>query len=150
MTDTADLVLGLLSAQWTSSNTDNLTPVFIKMTSAEYKRYDPREAEDVILAQPPQESQKAAGIGTSKKEKYCTVNLDIRYIDGGFSNNAHFMKVINEVIRIFDLNMVDSITGWQEVRIDDSNFQDLSDKRKGIWRRIIPVKLMNYNVARGS
>ena len=149
MTDNGQLILNYLQTNWTASNVDDTTPAFVRMVSSEYKYFDFNENNNVIISHVPIDSQKPAGFGTSQKETYSSVNIDVRFSDGNLSEEAHFEKLVNEVKRIIETNLTNPPTGWQEWNFDNANIQDLSDKRKGLWRKILPVKLMNYNVIRG-
>lgn len=142
--DVAQDILTLLSDNWNSSNTNSLTPAFYKVT--DLKDYDFNENNYVILAQVPIPMQKPAGIGSVAKQKFSRVRYDLRAL--GKDNEDNFRLMIIEIERIIDNNMINSISGWQIISLDDQEQTELSDKTKGLWRIIIPVTLSNYNVSR--
>lgn len=146
--DTPQELLTLLETSWLSANTNNKTPQFLKVT--DYKSYDFRGGKDVsvVFTQVPLIRQGSMGIGATRKWKKCIIKLDVRVL--GLDQEAHYLNVIAEIVRILDLNMIDAITDWQELRIDDTDFLDMSDKSKGMFRKIIQVTLINWNVARGA
>lgn len=144
-----DQLLTLLSDNWNSANTDSITPSFVKIT--DYKDWDFVNQGDVVFSQPEIIVQRSAGVGTVAKLREVTVNVDVRVAGkAGSSKEDHFRNVYDEVIRILDTNMVNPFSGTQELDADEASHQDLSNKAYGLWRKVIPVRLKTWNVARGS
>lgn len=144
MADVPQLLLTLLSSNWNSANTGSVTPTFLKVTDK--KRINFNETKDFIIAQRNRTLQKPAGIGGVSKHVEENINLDIRTM--GFDQESHFLDVLAEVIRILDANLTSPVTGFDELVPDGFDQQDLSDGRTGLWRKIVPVRLINYNEAR--
>ena len=140
--------LDLLSDNWTDSNTDSITPNFIKVTNQ--KKWDYRDNQDVVIAQRPVENNSPAGLGpTADKNEILKFNLDIRVL--GSDQEDHFYKVLDEIKRLLTANKVlpfsGTISDTHVLEWNDSG-PDLSDKKFNIWRKLLPVQIERYNVAR--
>jgi hypothetical protein len=66
----------------------------------------------------------------------------------GSDQKSHFIKVYKEIIRILDVFLVNPFDEIQELDYEDEDQTDLSDKNKGLFRILLPVKLKNYSVTR--
>lgn len=146
VSDIMQEVLDLLSNNWDDSNTSSLTPEFLKITDATSKRYDFNTNKYLVLAHVPSLRPEKNGIGQTSKRIRDEVKIDLRVFGKDLESN--YTEMYAEIVRILDDNIVDPFSGYQELNIDDVEHPDLSDKNKGLFRKMIPVKLINYNVSR--
>jgi len=141
--DLASSLLTFLSNQWNTALVDNQAkPQFVKITDLKTFTYNTNP--DIVAAQRPMNVQSPAGLGGIAKAVKRRVNLDVRTI----VSESHFYKLQTEVLRILDTNLTNAISGVDELNPDNSTQQDMSDKRQGVWRIIIPVELISWNVTR--
>lgn len=140
--DPLDTLKTILSTNWNSANTDNLTPQIIKIT--DIKRIDFATSKDWILIHRSKPSSEAQGIGTGAKQVFEKIDVDIR---SGETTEAHWLKVIDECTRIFDSKIINPSSDY-DILDPDIDRQDLSDKMYGLWRYIITVQLNKYNKLR--
>lgn len=143
MADALQDTIDLLSANWDSSNTDSKTPNFHKIT--DFKRWDFNTNTDVIFIHRPRVLQEPAGIGVLGKHLTYTFDVDIRVI--GPDREAHWLRVIDEVKRIFDTKIKNPNSDFN-ILDPDSDAIDLSDKGHNLWRFQMPMKFIKYNTAR--
>lgn len=139
-------ILTLLSTNWTSGNTDSLTPEFLKITAQ--KRYSFNTNQDVIFAHRTKPLQEPAGVGARAKHVFHRLNLDVR-VKGGQGNDqeSHYLNVLAEVDRIMDANIINPTANFIELD-PDGDRQDLSDKMHFIFRMLIPISLNQYALSR--
>ncbi len=139
-------ILTLLSDNWTSANTNSLTPNFLKITAQ--KRYDYNDGQDVIFAHRTKPLQEPAGVGARAKHVFHRLNLDVR-VKGkqGNTQESHFFNVITEVDRIMDANIINPTANFIELD-PDGDRQDLSDKTHFVFRMLIPISLNQYALSR--
>lgn len=144
-TDSMQFIVNLLTNSWNAANTDSLTPEIDKIT--EYKRYNYNKNRDAIFIHRPQPLTKASGIGTASKDVIDYLRIDIRTLGQG--DEAHWFKVVTEVERILDANMLNPGSSGTYCELKpDSQHEDLSDKTHHLWRIIIPIQLVNYTKSR--
>lgn len=141
--DPLQTVLDLLSTNWTSANTDNKTPTFIKVT--QYKKTDFGSQQDWIIAQRANLESTPAGIGAAHKHESYNFNLDVKVYD--FTNEQHWLNVMEEIKRILESKKISPSSDYLILEFD-GNGPDLSDKNRGLWRQLIPIQLKRYNVVR--
>lgn len=145
--DILDSTLTLLSDNWDSSNTNDLTPKFQKVT--DQKRMDFNINQDWILGHRITEVTEPAGTGPADKNEFSNFNLDVRVF--GSDQEAHFLNVLGEIKRILKEQklapFVSSISDAHVIEWDGSG-PDLSNKMHHVWRKLIPVQVKRYNVSR--
>ena len=144
-TDPMDFIVNLLTDNWVSANTDSKTPHIAKITSA--KRYSYDQNSDAIFIHRSQRKPSAAGIGIRSKNIYEMLKIDVRVL--GAAMEDHWFKVLCEVERILDANMINPAGSdtYCELR-PDSQQEDVSDKTYHLWRNLIPITLVKFNVSR--
>jgi len=142
--DAIQTILTLLSSNWNSANTDNVTPTFMKIT--DQKRVDfITNTKDIILAQRDRPQNKPAGIGTASKHVIHNITLDIRVPGPG--REQHFLNVVQEAERILDSKMA-LLTSNYTVIEPDGDDQDLSNKAYGQFRYLKEIRLIKYSKTR--
>jgi hypothetical protein len=139
-----DKLLKLLKDNWVKANTDGLTPKFLLVVDA--KKYDFNTNKAVILFHTPTYRFEKNGCEKFTKRLNHLVRLDLRVL--GSDQKSHFIKVYKEIIRILDVFLVNPFDEIQELDYEDEHQTDLSDKNKGLFRILLPVKLKNYSVTR--
>jgi hypothetical protein len=138
----------LIKDNWDSSNTNYLTPVFIQIIDSDSKRYDFKSNKAMILFHRPTFRTEKNGVGIDSKRINHKLRVDIRVLDK--NGEELFLKIYEELIRILDENIKNPFTGIQELSYEDEDNQDLSDKNKGLFRLLIPIRLINYCVNRNT
>ncbi len=150
--DSLQIVLDLLSSNWLPANTDNKTPVFRKVT--DQKRYEYNAGNDVVFAQRALPVIEPAGVGPSNKHEHDNFNLDIRSIGQADDTEQHWLNIIEEVKRILQANKINPLLQASDPSIPvsileyDGQGTDLSNKTHNLFRQILPVQLIKYNVGR--
>jgi len=144
--DILEVSLDVLKTSWNENNTDSCTPRFLKITDE--KRLDFRRNADNILATRSNINNEAAGVGNVPKHELESFNFDVRIL--GFDKEAHFYRVVSEVKRIIRNNKINPFTAVPSTHTFEyeGNEIDLSDKGRGIWRRLIPSQVNKYVVER--
>ncbi len=143
--DPQQQILSLLSTNWTSSNTDNTTPDFLKITDK--KRFNFNTNRDVIFAHVNKPEKKPAGIGTVAKHNIERFDLDVRSI--GKTKETHWRKVLEEVNRILDTNIIEPTTPFNLLNSDFPG-QNLSNQLHHVWRMLLPIELTNFVQTRSA
>ena len=138
----------LLKSNWTDSNTNYVTPEFVQIINSDSKKYDFRVNKAMILIHRPTFRIEKNGVEIISKRIRHKVRIDIRVLDK--DGEELFLKIYDEVIRIFDNNIKNPFDGIQELAYEDEDNQDLSDKNKGLFRILIPIRLINYCVSRNT
>ena len=148
--DSLQTVLDLLSTNWTDSNTNSKTPTFDKITNI--KRLDFRNNQDFVLALRATSDIAPAGIGESNKHEFDLFKLDIRTL--GSDQEQHWLNVQEEIKRILQDNKINPLTNASKPVINvsiveyDGQGVDLSDKTRHLWRIVVPIQMLKYNVSR--
>ena len=145
-----DKVLSLLEDNWTSSNTNSLTPEFIKITDVDSKRYNFNKNSYVVLIHRPLYLREKNSVGKTSKRLRDTVRIDLRSLGKGTEDN--FILMQQEIERILDANIQYpfGVSSYDEIDAEDQPVQDLSDRSKGLFRVIFSVKFIDYNKTRGT
>lgn len=141
--DPRQTIITLLTATWVAANTDGHTPEIKKIT--DYKRFDTDINQDLILVWVPETTDEPAGTGPAHKHETNRVNLDIRIF--GADQEQHFLNVLEETKRILEAKKVLPSADYTILEFNGQG-QDLSDKMRGMWRKLIPTQLIRYNVVR--
>lgn len=131
----------VLDANWTSANTDSITPT-VYVTTTQALRLDFATSNDHIILYLVSHTTDPNDLGASHKERTVDrVSIDIRTK----VSRAHLLKVYNEVRRIFStrINNFDSSAFQQMIPI---GFQDFSTP--GFFRYVYDVYLRNWVVSR--
>lgn len=144
--DSASRLETLLRDNWNSTNTAGHTPAFLQITNPDSKRYDFNTNPALVLIHRPVFRFEKNGIGTDGKAFRHTVRIDIRVLGKGYE--LAFLNIFAEVVRILDVNIKNPWAGVQELDYEDSDAQDLSDKNKGLFRIVFPVRCINYYISR--
>ena len=148
--DSLATVLTLLDNNWNTSNTDSKKPTFNKIT--DLKTVDYRNNQDFIFALRATQEVEPAGIGLANKHEFDFFKLDIRTI--GSDQEQHWLNVQEEVKRILQDKKVNPLTNASLPAISisiveyDGTGIDLSNKTHHLWRIIVPVQMLKYNVSR--
>ena len=140
--DVLDLIKTILSDDWQSGRTDNITPTIDKIFN--YKRIDLADT-SVVLLYLVNYMTEPQGLWTTNKKTVEDVSVDIRTC----VSRSHYLKVKNEVERILDANISQPESNSRNLLMPIRN-KDLSDKSTGLWRSVIDVRLTNFSIARGS
>lgn len=141
--DPLQTVLDLLSTNWLIANTDNTKPTFVKVTDK--KRIDFNTNKDFILAHRTRPRQDPAGVGVLAKNQFYPFDLDVRVF--GSAKEDHFYKIIDEIDRIMDANII-LLDGNYDILNPDGQRQDKSDGLRKNWRMIISIQLEKYAKSR--
>lgn len=143
MVDVLDTIKNILTDNWNSSNTDNITPVIGKVF--DYKELDITN-NDYVLIYESGESHRPFAIGGQTFEQSNTVSIDIRTTYKGQNTmdniRPHLIKMQDEVLRIIKAKLSNP----------DSNFQlllptrklDFSDKNIGIGRMVFDCNIKKW------
>ncbi len=143
--DPQQQILNLLSTNWNIANTNSATPTFLKITDK--KRYNFRKNPDVIFAHVNKPEKKPAGIGTVAMHNIERFDLDVRSI--GKEKETHWRKVLEEVNRILDTNIIEPTTPYNLLNTDFDG-QNLSNQLHHVWRMLIPIELTNFVQTRSA
>jgi hypothetical protein len=137
----------LFSGAYASANADNIAPKFIIIDDDadlnSQKRYDAGMGDCVFITLTSR-TNTPAGIGVVAKEVRDLVQLDVRTGQG----RAHHMKVLGELDRIMDLNILNPINGFGLEM--PGSWQDFSIRLARIWRHTLDLEYINYSLPRGS
>lgn len=142
MVDALETVKTLLNTNWSSSNTDSLTPTIVK--AAEVKQIFLANG-DYIKLYEVNESITALGLGAQAWTRTQIVSADIlsTYKVAAISDvRAHAIKLKDEFLRIIYANV--NAPGSDYKRILPISKKDLSDKTTGISRFTIDMELVNW------
>lgn len=142
MVDPIDTVKSVLEDNWTAGNTDSLTPTFDFIVNQ--KELINREGDFVLLYEV-DEAIKPFGMGGTRFEYSPVISIDIRttYKIVSVSDiRAHLIKLKDEVFRIINLKILDPDSDYRWMLLVRK--KDLSDKRSGLGRMVIDVKLYRY------
>ncbi|MFA5407124.1 MAG: hypothetical protein WC307_07230 [Candidatus Nanoarchaeia archaeon] len=151
VSDAPGAVKTLLSTYWTASNTDLKTPTCNKV-------YDVKElslsVEDHILTYNSGMIPKFNGSsGNYKKSHFVTIDIRTAYdpskdhtlaSPSTTTGHQHMLKMIEEIERIIGLYRVTPGSPFEEIGPANQS-QDLSDKRKGLFRTVYDVMLRETN-----
>jgi predicted nucleotidyltransferase len=144
--DVVNKLLELLEDDWDDGNTSSITPEFISIVDQDAKTYDYNINPVVVMAHRPLLRYEKNGVGVESNRWKHLVRLDLRIL--GKDKEELFIEVHNEIMRILGANIKNPFTGYQELDFENQDQTDLSDRRKGVFRIMIPVFCINYNVAR--
>lgn len=151
VSDASGVVKDLLEDNWTASNTDGKTPTFSKV-------YDEKEislaTKDYVLTYNTDLKSAFNGIGSSNFMKNHIVTIDIRTAyfpnkdtTGTISTvtgHQHMLKMVEEVEDIIKAKKADPGSPFEIIRPHGTQV-DLSDRRKGIFRFVYEVELIETN-----
>ena len=139
MIDAPTTMKTLLAAQWTAANTDGITPNIdiVLDASAPYAMM-----KDSIFTYSITYTTEPNGIGTANKTTEELVSIDAR----SRGTRAHMIKVISEVERILDKNMINPATGYDALMPLRS--KDLSDRSKKLGRFVFDCRLSQLTTSR--
>jgi len=147
MPDVLNDVIDLIKDSWNGGNVDNyaiqrnvIVDKIINMKRADFLS----PALDYILVYSESYITEANAIGRHTKKTTDDVAIDIR----SMTSREHATKVVNEVERIMDANIINPTENYDEILI--TRMLDLSDKSKGLYRYVITVRVTNHNKIRGS
>jgi hypothetical protein len=144
-----DTVVTLLKDNYTSANTDDITPaiaiIYEKPTDKE-----PRPGEDMIFVYSESGTKVPVGIGLpARAEVTDVVKIDIRSKPSNATQDAkvnddHARKVLGETYRVIYANILNPGSGYSNI---DPNIEevDLSNGMRGVFRYVIKVRLIDYN-----
>jgi len=151
VSDAPDAVRALLNAQWTASNTDSKTPTFKKV-------YDVKEISlgtaDYVLTYNSGMIPKFNGSsGNLIKKHFVTIDIRTAYdpskdhslsVASTVTGHQHMLKIVEEIERIIKAYRIAPGSPFEEIRPANQS-QDLSDKRKGLFRNVYDVMLTETN-----
>ena len=143
--DPQQLLLDLLSNNWSTANVDGITPTFLKITDK--KRWNYRKNPNVIFSHVHQPKKRPAGIGTIGRHDIDNIDLDIRTI--GETKETLWLKILGETNRILDANIISPFTPYDLLN-SDFDSTNLSNQTHHIFRMLLPVELTNFNQLRSA
>jgi hypothetical protein len=145
--DIVDKLIALFETEWDKSNTNNTTPQFISIEDKDSKTASFYKGKVILLFHRPVLRFEKNGVGANSKRARHLVRLDLRAL--GTETEDTYRKSYDELIRILDAHIINPVTGYQELDYEDETQQDLTDGHKGLYRIIVPVRLINYCISRG-
>lgn len=143
MADPLGAVVSLLEDNWTSANTDNITPDVVAGYSE--KRMTADQNHDVIRVYPyaPKDIElQSLGAPDEKNTSYVSIDVFVK------RSRTHAEKVKEEVERIVNNNMKNPHADYQyiqPVRVNDQTFG-----MKRLFHYIVDVQLINWGVSRNT
>lgn len=146
--DELTVVKDLLTDNWDSTNTDDLTPTIEKIVTLDKKRID-LSKKDYVLIYAINHLSKPYGIGTNKEtEDNITIDVRTMFLNSYSLSDirSHAIKVKDEVIRILDGKILVPPTNFSYA--DPSSIRDLTDRTKFLGRFVIEYKLKRWGVSR--
>jgi len=142
ITDPLNTVVSILSSNWTSANTDSITPKIDQIFDV--KRYGGlTDVNSSILVYEQKAIPAVNGFGSTSRRRDQPVSVDIRTT----ISRAHFIKLHDEVERIFATKIINPDANF-DILDPDEGWIDLSDKRKRIWREVYDIKLIKLTETR--
>lgn len=142
MVDAVNSVMTILSADWTSANTDTITPVIGEIYS--YKTLDLANY-DYVLGYLVNVNHNRMGLGGNTFSYIATVSIDIRTTYKNAVPSAvrdHLIKLKDEVIRIMETNLSNPDSDFRLLL--SSTSRDFSDRSRGMGRWILDINLERY------
>lgn len=138
ISDVASATETLLSDNWNKSNTDGVTPDID--TIYDVKRMNMMTGTtDTVYVYERDTIMRRMSIGKVDRRKTTAVTIDIR----SKTTRAQVILMLAEVDRILKANILSPITGYDIINLgDDQVYQDLSDKRRNLWRFTLEVKMV--------
>lgn len=136
----------LVAAQWTSNNTDSITPTFDYVYNR--KLYTHNESTDFVFFQDMGRTPIRKHLGNLVRERTYRIRIDIRsnytHPRETVSGYDHLYKLKKELNRILDTYTSYAFTnGIGEIKSAPDT--DLSDGMKNLWRAIFEVEIIMYN-----
>ena len=143
MVDVLNTIQTILDADWTSGNTDSLTPTVSDIVELKYLDM---ANNDYVLLYEVNEGVSPLGIGGSTWTHNNVVSMDIRTtfkkaVQGNI--RAHLVKMKDEVERIMKANT--SIPDATFLLLKIVRLRDLSNKSIGVGRMVMDVQLDRYD-----
>lgn len=139
MASAIDFLVSYLTTNWTSANTDGITPVIGLVT--DYRKVDLRDGDYVLIYKA---SGTAKGRGYSGVDYTDRVTIDCQSVwrSDTVTWQAHGQKIEDEVLRIVEGKK--SRPAGDEIwdALDPASNQDLDDKGRQRAKRIIDVMMM--------
>lgn len=139
MIDAPTTIKTLLAAQWNAANTDGITPNIDIVLDAGAPQ---AMVQDSIFTYSINYTTEPNGIGPANKSTEEPVSVDIR----SRGSRVHMIKVVNEVERILDNNMINPAAGYD--KLTPLRSKDLSDRSKKLGRFIFDCRLSQLTTSR--
>jgi hypothetical protein len=137
-TNPLDSIVTILNADYTTSNTDNITPIIAKIY--DYPKIQDL-ARDYILVYSKVSNSQAVGLGSSPIANFFeTLSIDIRVYG---DSDTHARKVLTEVRRVL-YNKIKNPDSNYDLLSPDITTTDLSDKTRKIYRYVLDITLSDY------
>lgn len=139
--DPVQELITLISAAWTSSNTDSKTPIFKKVWDQKRLsiRLGTNNNNSIITFYDTTNVMRLSGQGGASADSFrhvSNIKVDIR----AAGSESFAYKLLYEVYRILQVNTTTGTTNFAKI-IPDFNYTNLSDKTRNIWRYVIDVQL---------
>jgi hypothetical protein len=136
MVDTISTVVDLLNDNWTSGNTDDITPTITAIF--EKKRVDGFTIKSYVgVYLPSAAEERTIDLGYNNVDRVERASIDIRTSE----SYSHLLNCRDEAKRILRANRK-ATTGFDIVRV--TRLTDLSDATRKLWRWIIDLELLIY------
>jgi len=143
LTDAVDEIVNLLTTNWNSANTDNITPT-IKAVYDVKRIGGLTKGKDYVLLYEGRTSIVENSLGGIAHRVETSLSIDIR----SFHSRARLFKLLNEVRRIL-WDAILGTTNYDIIDLHNSGYVDLSDKTIGLWRAVYDIRLLKLNEVRG-
>lgn len=143
--DPVTVIKNLLDNNWDSDNTDSITPTILYSQDAKRLSFNPESATSIIVVNHISSGQEYNASGSSSKRVTEFLSVDIR----SMVSKSHTRKVLDEVTRIFEANILLPDSDYDEL-FADGDVQVISRGLKGVWRFVKDVELRDSNTARGG
>lgn len=134
----AEVISTLLSDNWNSANTDGVTPIIDIITN--YKNIDVTRNHFILTYNTTDSSHVFSAMAT--QDEVFIVSIDLRSQVKG-----KYYLFIDEIKRIIKANYINPATGYHRLALVRE--PDLSDRTRGMYRRVIDVMLrkdmVNFN-----
>lgn len=136
MVDIISKIVTLLTNDWLSANSGNVTPTFGNI--GEFKRI----AGDTIMMYNISDVPQDNASGGASKEESQVVALDCRT----FTSYPQIILIKDEVKRISRANQTDPFSDTTFDIQDITDIQDMSDRTRGLFRYKILMKFERFNI----
>lgn len=154
MADPTQTILDLLESNWNSTNTSGITPTFIKVIDKKRITFNKIQTQAFVILQRPRKLNEPAGISDKGKHTTVTMDIDIRVsskqsVQSYLNDEVIFIEIQDEVSRILDSN-IKLLDGNYDILNPDGQEIDLSNETRHLWRNVVTVQLIKYNIQRGA
>ena len=144
ITDPVLSTVNILSDNWDSSNTADNTPPIEAIYDV--KRIGGLTAnKDHVGVYEIATTNITNSFGTGSREIRATVSIDIRTT----VSRVRLNLLLTEVDRIIGENMINPDSDWNLIDPDDGGWQDFSNKKFKLYRKVYDIELIKCSETRG-